>query len=231
MYTHLHTVSQTYWANNNLVEVRIPGTDDMSRFAVRSKPEEWTARAKGLFDRHQYQQAIHAYKRAHMEREVSVASAYQLRVQAQQATKNPTKAFLEAARAFFACGTITSKQSEIQEFFRISGECYVEGKKYDQAAKAYEKASLYNEAAHFYLSAHMLDHAVSILKKHEGELNLGLADRIKMTARCAYLNEEKFECVLCLILMKHSLLRLTRGLGKRPNCSMMQRNKKSSCKI
>ena len=203
----------------------------MSRFAVRSKPEEWTARAKGLFDRHQYQQAIHAYKRAHMEREVSVASAYQLRVQAQQATKNPTKAFLEAARAFFACGTITSKQSEIQEFFRISGECYVEGKKYDQAAKAYEKASLYNEAAHFYLSAHMLDHAVSILKKHEGELNLGLADRIKMTARCAYLNEEKFECVLCLILMKYSLLRLTRGLGKRPNCSMMQRNKKSSCKI
>ena len=110
MYTHLHTVSQTYWADNNLVEVRIPGTDDMTRFAVRSRPEEWTARAKGLFDHHQYQQAIHAFKRAHMEREVSVASAYQLRVQAQQATKNPTKAFLEAARAFFACGTITSKQ-------------------------------------------------------------------------------------------------------------------------
>ncbi|THH16781.1 hypothetical protein EW146_g3907 [Bondarzewia mesenterica] len=177
-----------YWIDQNLVEVRSPG-EGIAQFAVASKPEEWAGRARGLFDQHQFYQAMLGFKRANMPREAAVAAAYRRRRQARQEGKKP--AYLDAADAFFACGSDTSTENEINTYFRIAGECYVEARKYDRAAKAYRRASMYTEAAFYFMKARMLDEAVSILKMNE--VAIDVAEKITNTARCTYLNDGKLE--------------------------------------
>ncbi|THH16783.1 hypothetical protein EW146_g3905 [Bondarzewia mesenterica] len=179
---------KAYWIEKHLVEVQ--STDDaLSNFAAPSKPEEWIERARMYFARHQYNQASKAFRRAKMPREEAIATAYDLRGRAQRETKHRYRALGDAADAFYACGLDAKNENEIRTYFRIAGECYAEARIFHRAAEAYENASLYTEAVSYYRDARRLDDAVSILKAHEAEIESDVAERVKNTARCAYLNE------------------------------------------
>ncbi|KAG6820802.1 hypothetical protein H0H92_001849, partial [Tricholoma furcatifolium] len=135
----------------------------MPKLAISSSPEEWEMKGKELFERKKYLQAKHCYERAMKPHEAAISDAYYRRDQARKLpvsdlrhTKDQRQgAFIQAAKAFFACGQSPGKFSTV--YFRRSAECYEAGADELQAAKIYLQfvhdydmaAKIYRKLGHF----------------------------------------------------------------------------------
>jgi hypothetical protein len=189
---------QTYWKDKGIVDLRI-SDGGIAEFAVPSKPEDWTETAEALFSNNQFSDAFDGYQKAHMYREAAIAHAHHLEQESRQIphrrASHRIRAFVKAAEAFLACASGQTSPDERTVFLRRAGQCFVEAKKHDLAAKAYADALMFTEAVSQYRLAHMLDKAMAIIRARRDSIKDDIAEGVIETARYAWTSDQKFEYV------------------------------------
>lgn len=134
---------KAYWTEKQLIEVRSTH-EGISNLAVASKPNDWVNRAWEYYNRHQYGQAVSAFRRAQLPREAAVASAHVLQGIAQRCVEDGGsrfRAFERAADAFRACVAQASGDEDRGALFYKAGECYTAARKSDKATTAFVDAA------------------------------------------------------------------------------------------
>lgn len=127
----------------------------------------------------------------------AIAAAYQSREVARDVPESQTRrrreAFLNAASAFEYCAEMAKSAEELSNHYGAAARCYAEIKYHQGAVKAFKLANMFTEAASYCFDHNLLDTAVSIIKKYEGEVNSQTKDCIKEVARLSYLESNQLE--------------------------------------
>ncbi|KAH6917671.1 hypothetical protein BKA70DRAFT_1139349 [Coprinopsis sp. MPI-PUGE-AT-0042] len=192
------------WTTKDSIRNFKPGSD-LPKLAVSSSPEEWEKTARILFINRRYLQAMHAFQRAGLEREVKISHAHYLREEARAihatteelvATKH---AFVRAAKSFLECAA-TSRGKERRVFYHNAADCYERAaeifKSADEAvraAAAYETAEEYNDAIRLYRKYDKFDEAVKIVTSHRDKVKPDLAQNVVDVARLFYFKEKELK--------------------------------------
>ncbi|PPQ98968.1 hypothetical protein CVT24_003464 [Panaeolus cyanescens] len=137
-------------------------------FAVQSSREDWSKRAKELFDQDKYALSRDAYLRGQSYRHAAVASAYYERECAQRTPSQSIRKkgnlrcekFKSAAEAFIRCADEAESKDGREKYYQIVAECY-------------EEAEILPKAVEFYRLAHNFTCAAILLRKQ------GLFDEVK----------------------------------------------------
>jgi tetratricopeptide (TPR) repeat protein len=160
--------------------------------------EEWANEGTALLQKGRYFQAMHAFRKAHMLRELAISSAYYLREQAQKMIGGSKMvhaaqraAFSDAGKAFVGCAHETSSDSEQLTYFGIAGECYASAEDDAEAGRAYLQAKHFTHAAHHFMSAGMFDEAVYVARNHK--VAHEVAKKVINVAKIHYLEEKQVE--------------------------------------
>jgi hypothetical protein len=127
----------------------------------------------------------------------AVAAAYQSREAASDISESQTKrrreAFVNAASAFEHCAEMTKSVEKQRVHYAATAGCYAEISFHRDVERAFKLAKMFTEAASYCFDHNLLDTAVSIIKKHEAEVDLLTTDRIKEVARLSYLESKQLE--------------------------------------
>jgi hypothetical protein len=128
---------------------------------------------------------------------VAVATAYKSREIARDVPEPQTKprreAFLSAAGAFKHCAEMARSAEEESTHYAAAARCYAEINYHQDVVKTLELAKMYTEAASYCFDKNLLDKAVSIIKKHEAQVDLHTRECIKEVARMSYLGSQDIE--------------------------------------
>ncbi len=127
----------------------------------------------------------------------AVAVAYQSREVARDIPDSETRrrreAFVNAARAFEHCAGMMTSAEEESTHYVAAARCYAEIKYHQDVVRAFKLANLFTEAASYSFDHNLLETAVSIIKKHEAEVDSLTTDCIKEVARLSYLESKELE--------------------------------------
>lgn len=127
----------------------------------------------------------------------AVATAYQSREVARDIPepekRRRREAFLDAARNFENCAEMTRSSEEESTHYAAAARCYAEIKSHQDVVRAFKLANMFTEAASYSFDHNLLDTAVSIIQKHEAEVDSQTTDCIKEVARLSYLESKKLE--------------------------------------
>jgi hypothetical protein len=126
----------------------------------------------------------------------AVATAYQSREVARDIPESERRrrkeAFVNAARKFEQCAEM-ARSAEESTHYAATARCYAEIKCHDDVVRAFKLANMFTEAASYSFDHNLLDTAVSIIKKHEAEVDSQTTDCIKEVARLSYLESKELE--------------------------------------
>ncbi|TFK22062.1 P-loop containing nucleoside triphosphate hydrolase protein [Coprinopsis marcescibilis] len=158
------------WSHKGLVE----GFDlnssggSIPQFAVSSSKEEWEDRARYLFQRENYHEAAHCFRRANLEREANVSQAYLMRKEAQRTAnlEKQKKAFSAAALAFIDCVQDAVIHEDRRVYSHNVGDCFENAQDFARAGDAYRDAEENDAALKMYRKAGMFDEGVQIIEEH-----------------------------------------------------------------
>jgi hemerythrin len=127
----------------------------------------------------------------------AVATAYQSREVARDIPESERRrrkeAFVNAARKFEQCAEMARSAEEESTHYAATARCYAEIKCHDDVVRAFKLANMFTEAASYSFDHNLLDTAVSIIKKHEAEVDSQTTDCIKEVARLSYLESKELE--------------------------------------
>ncbi|RXW12996.1 hypothetical protein EST38_g12858 [Candolleomyces aberdarensis] len=192
------------WDSKGYIQSCLPG-GSLPQLAVSSTPEEWATTARTLFTNRRYLQAMDAFKRAGMAREVKISHTHYLRGIARslpsvnkETTSVKRHALCSAADSFLECAH-DAKGNERRVFFHNAADCFENAgscgdnmEDYGKAARAYELASEYTPAVRLYRKTEMFDEAVNIIQNHRSEVDKRLANNVQDVARLFYFKNKEF---------------------------------------
>jgi hypothetical protein len=128
---------------------------------------------------------------------VAVASAFQSREVARDIAESQKRrrreAFVNSARAFEHCAELTKSAEEGKRHYVAAAQCYTEINFHQSVVKVLKLANMFTEAASYCFDNNLLDIAVSIIKKHEAEVDSHTIDCIREVARLSYLESKQLE--------------------------------------
>ena len=194
--SRLFITRQTLWKAHGLVE-DCSSLDVLPRFARTSAPEEWSDTAKRLFERGHYLQAMHCYARAGMDRERDVSHAYDLRRQARAhppselAARNA--AFVKAAEAFVLCARTATHTGEVQVYYRIAAQCFLESGEDKRSAECCLLCGDYTQCALCYCKGGAIEDAVHVVTAHGASIEASVVKTVLDVAKVHYLKERQSE--------------------------------------
>jgi len=127
----------------------------------------------------------------------AVAAAYQSQEVARDVPNSQTKrrreAFVNAASAFEHCAEMKKSVEEGSTHYAAAARCYAEINSHKDAVRVLKLANMFTEAASYCFDNNLLDTAVSIIKKHEAEVDSETTDCIKEVARLTYLESKELK--------------------------------------
>lgn len=145
----------------------------------------------------EYEEAILAFDNAGDEYMVAVATAYNLQEVARDVPESETKrrreAFIGAASAFEHCAEIARSAEEESTHYASAARCYADVKYHQDVVRTLKLANKFTEAASYCFDNNLLDNAVSIIKKHEAQVDPNTMECIKEVARMSYLESKELE--------------------------------------
>ena len=179
--------------------VVVPPTTDnpLESFANESTSGEWSEEGNRLLNHREFEEAIMAFDNAGDIYMAAVAAAYQSREVARDIPESETRrrrgAFLNAASSFERCAEMATSAEEERTHYAAAARCYDEIKYHQDAVRALKLGNMFTEAASYCFDNNLLDTAVSIIKKHEAEVDSQTTDCIKEVARLSYLESKELE--------------------------------------
>ncbi|KAF9647525.1 hypothetical protein BDM02DRAFT_3187952 [Thelephora ganbajun] len=182
---------KAYWKSRSQIKISST-TSEIASLAASSTTEEWIRTGEYMFFSKRYAQASIAFQRAKRPREAAVCDAYLLR---EKARSHPStagapreKVFIEAAMAFNACAQVAplKLEDERQAYYRNAGECFSEGRKWDEAGKNYVKAEEYTSAARAYRKGGHFDEMVEVLRLYGNSIDSEVVRHLTQVARMFY---------------------------------------------
>ena len=127
----------------------------------------------------------------------TVATAYQCQEVARDVpeleTRRRREAFMSAAKAFEHCAEIARNAEEESTHYAAAARCYAEIKYHQDVVRALKLGYMFTEAASYCFDNNLLDSAVSIIKKHEAEVDMHTTESITQVARLSYLESNELE--------------------------------------
>jgi hypothetical protein len=145
-----------------------------------------------LFFSKRYAQASLTFQSADRPLEAAVCDAYRLREKArsQPNTEGASreKAFIKAAMAFNTCAQAAPLkwEDERRAYYRNAGECFSEGRKFDEAGNNFVKAEEYTLAACVYRKGGNFDEMVEVLRLHGNSIDSNLVRSLTQVACMFY---------------------------------------------
>jgi hypothetical protein len=128
---------------------------------------------------------------------VAVATAYNLQEVARDIPESETRrrreAFIGAASAFEHCAEIARSAEEESTHYSSAARCYADVKYHQDVVRTLKLANKFTEAASYCFDNNLLDNAVSIIKKHEAQVDSNTMECIKEVARMSYLESKDLE--------------------------------------
>lgn len=190
---------QLFWSAQGLVS-NVSAVGTVPHLAISSRPDEWAAMARTLFDNKRYSQASRAFDRANMPRARDIADAYHRREMARRVPINSNsivnhrgQAFLEAAQAFSLCADATHLPKERLAYSRNAAECFLEASEMKMAAEAYIRAEEHTKAAQVFRQGGLFDEAVDTIEQYVEKIEPADAEKIRDVARIHYSIEQNLE--------------------------------------
>lgn len=166
----------------------------MESFANKSSSDEWFDEGNRLLNHREYEEAILAFDNADNPYMAAVAAAYQSQEVARDIPESQTKrrreAFVNAAGAFEHCAEMAKSSGEKSTYYAAAARCYADIKRHMDAVRAFKLANMFTKAALYCFDNNLLDEAVSIIKKHDAEVDPQTIDRITEVARLSYLQSK-----------------------------------------
>ena len=190
------------WESKGLIQTCTPGSI-VPRLAAGSSREEWATTARDLFARRIYLEAAHAFERAAMDREATIAHTHHLRETA--GLIPPAKggsllarreAYLLAAHSFSALsvgGEARVFRHNAGDCFSLAGDCGDSVEDYRSAAEAYKQAGEYNSSVVAYRKGHMLHEAAEVVRTHHREIDPGRAESVLEEARLFHFERKDYK--------------------------------------
>jgi hypothetical protein len=127
----------------------------------------------------------------------AVAAAYQSREVSRDIPESQTRrrreAFVNSARSFERCAELATSAEEESTHYGAAAQCYIEINYHQDVVRSFKLANMFTEAASYCFDHNFLDSAVSIIKKHEDEVDSQTTDCIKEVARLTYLESKELE--------------------------------------
>jgi hypothetical protein len=158
---------------------------------------EWLEEGKRLFHNREFEEAILAFDNAGDDYMTAIATAYQSQEVARSIPESEKKrrrnAFLSAAKAFEHCAGLARNYEEECSPYDAAARCYAEINFHEDVVRTLKLANKFTEAASYCFDNNLLDSAVSIIKKHEAQVESDTTERIKQVARLSYLESRKLE--------------------------------------
>jgi hypothetical protein len=178
--------------------VEPPTTSNLlETFASISSSSEWSEEGKRLLDHKEFEEAIFAFDNAGDDYMAAVAAAYQSQEVARDIpgsqTKRRREAFVNAASAFEQCAEMTKRAKKKRTHYTAAARCYAEIQRHRDVVRAFKLGNMFTKAASYCFEHNLLDTAVSIIKKHEAEVDSQITDCIKEVARLSYLESKKLK--------------------------------------
>ncbi|KAI9510706.1 hypothetical protein F5148DRAFT_1177323 [Russula earlei] len=171
-------------------------------FVNESTAGEWSEEGNRLLNHREFEEAILAFDNAGDDYMAAVATAYQAQEVARDIpepeTRRRREAFKNAASAFEHCAEIAKSAQEQSSHYAAAARCYADVKCHQDAVRALKLAKMFTEAASYCFDNNLLDTAVSIIKKHEAEVDLDTTESIKQVARMSYLESQELDKALDL---------------------------------
>jgi hypothetical protein len=169
----------------------------LESFANESTLGEWSEEGNRLLNHREFGEAITAFDNAGDVYMTAVAAAYQSREAArdlpESATRRRREAFVNAAITFERCAEMAEDAEEESAHYAAAARCYADIKYHQDVVRAFKLANMFTEAASYCFDHNLLDTAVSIIKKHEAEVDPQTTDCIKEVARLSYLESKELE--------------------------------------
>ena len=145
-----------------------------------------------MFGNKRYAQALVAFQRAGRTREVAICHAFLLRESARAVPDDQVKdridAFCEAGEAFSTCANKSSPQQrgERLAYYTNAGDCFVQGRRLEEAGGCFVHAEKYTRAACVYREGGHFDEMVEVLEEHADEIEAVLLAQLKKVAQMHY---------------------------------------------
>ncbi len=169
----------------------------LESFANESTSGEWSEEGNRLLNHKEYEEAIMAFDNAGDVYMAAVAAAYQSREAARDVpapeTRRRREAFLSAASSFERCAEMSKSAEEETTHYATAAWCYTKIKYHQDVVRTFKLANMFTDAASYSFDNNLLDTAVSIIKKHEAEVDSQTTDCIKEVARLSYLESKELE--------------------------------------
>jgi hypothetical protein len=178
------------------VETRTTRTP-LESFANESTEGEWSEEGNRLLNHREFEEAIMAFDNAGDVYMTAVAAAYQSREVARDIpgsqTRRRREAFVNSASAFERCAELATSDEEESTHYGAAARCYIEINYHQDVVRAFKFANMFTEAASYCFDHNLLDTAVSIIKKHEAEVDSQTTECIKEVAKLSYLESKELE--------------------------------------
>ncbi|TFK22052.1 hypothetical protein FA15DRAFT_758287 [Coprinopsis marcescibilis] len=183
------------WSHKGLVEDFDPNSSGgaIQQFVVSSSEEEWEDRARYFFQRENYHEAAHCFRRANLGREANVSHAYLMRKEAQRTAnlEKQLKSFSAAAQAFLECVQEAVTDEDRRVYSHNVGDCFENARDFGRAGDAYRDAEEHDAALKMYRKAGMFDEGVQLIKDHAGTMSLTLVEDFTDVAKLFYLKTKE----------------------------------------
>lgn len=193
------------WKAKGLIQTCTPGSR-VPQLAAGSSREEWATTARNLFAKRIYLEAAHAFERAAMDHEATIAHTHHLRETA--GLIPPAKggsllarreAYRAAARSFSEFAEL-SIGDEARVFRHNAGGCFEQAgdcgdfiEDYRLAAEAYKEAGEYNSSVMAYRKGDMLDKAAEVAWTHAHEMDPDLAADVLEAGRLFHFGRKDYQ--------------------------------------
>ena len=145
----------------------------------------------------EYEEAILAFDNAGNSYMAAVAAAYQSQEVAcdipESQTRRRREAFVNTAGSFEHCAGMAKSVEEKSTYYAAAARCYAAIKYHQDVVRTFKLANMFTEAASYCFDNNLLEKAVSILKKHEAEMDFQTVDCIKEVARLSYLESKRLK--------------------------------------
>ena len=191
------SVIQRFLLERELIVGPLTTRNPLESFANESTSGEWSEEGNRLLNHREFEEAIMAFDNAGDDYMAAVASAYQSREVARDIPESETRrrreAFTNAARAFEHCAERATSAEEETTHYDAAARCYIQINYHQDVVRAFKLANMFTEAASYCFDKNLLDTAVSIIKKHEKEVDSQTTDCIKEVARLSYLESKELE--------------------------------------
>ncbi|PVG01897.1 hypothetical protein CPB86DRAFT_698462 [Serendipita vermifera] len=185
---------KTFWKSLALIDIVEPGDPIPHLAVVSSTKEQWRKKGQDFFDRHNYDQAMHCFRRADSKLEYNVCDGYHRLQKAEILdTENPSRRrlFLEAAKIFLQCAKEIPTPGTKRSYYKTAGKCLAEGGNYLKASKAFYLAMEYTLAAQYARKGGDFDGALEITDNHS--VDPVVASLIRQVCGIEYMRGNAFE--------------------------------------